>query len=74
MLIRDNMTPHRSGASSEGHPETRVSDLRREFSQRLDSHASTVKELVDQRLDGKLSKFAELMGDVRLPSSRTGRF
>ena len=51
----------RSGDISEGHPDPRVSDLRSEFSQRLDSHASAVRDLVDRRLDEKLSKFAELM-------------
>ena len=48
----------------EGHPETRVHDPRSEFSQRLNSHTSEIRELIDRRLEEKLSKFAEMMQTV----------
>ena len=48
VVLRDSIIPHKSGEAQEGHPDTRINGLSSEFSQRLDSHASDIRELVDQ--------------------------
>ena len=38
--------------------------LRREFIQRMDSHASQVRDLIDQRLDSRLTAFQEQISTI----------
>ena len=61
VVYRDRSPPDRSGDGSKRSSETRENDLRRELSQRLDSHISAIRDLVGQRLEEKLSRFMSLM-------------